>query len=59
MVIVKYTIPIRPKVVPLAVFTHSVFLIRSTLSEIFTKRCYEIQDLVVLVLNSAIIGSQS
>ena len=36
--IVKCTILIRPKVVPLAVFTHSIFLMMSTLSEILVNR---------------------
>ena len=54
--IVKCTMPIGPKVVQLAVFTHSVYLIMSTLSEIFVKCWYKVEEHVVPVSNKAIIG---
>ena len=53
---VKCTIPIGPKDVPLNVFTHSVFLMMSTLFEIFMKSWYEIQEHVVPVSNGVMIA---
>ena len=59
MFVVKWTMPIGPKIVPLAVFTLSAFLMTSTLSEIFMKSWYKIQNHVAPVLNTAMIGSKS
>ena len=59
MFIVKCAIPIGPKVVLLAVFTCSDFLIMSALSEMFVKNLYETQEHVAPVTNKAMIGPQS
>ena len=59
MSIIKGTIPIRPKVVPLVVFTHSVFHVMSTLPDIFVNRLYEIKEHVAHVSNRAVINLES
>ena len=60
MLIIKGTILIGPKeVVPLAVFTHNVFLVMSTLPAIFVNRWYNIQEHVAHVSNRAMICLQS
>ena len=59
MFIVKCTIPMEPKVVPLSVFTHSDFLTLSTLSKIFVTSWYEIEEHVAPVSNRVMTESQS
>ena len=49
MSMIKGTIPIGPEAVQLAMLTHSVFFVISTLSDIFVKRWYEIQEHVAPV----------
>ena len=58
MFIVKFTLPIAPNVVPLTVFTYSVFFMMSTLSEIFLKSWYKTEEHIAPVSNTAMIGSQ-
>ena len=46
MFIVSCTIPIGPRVVPLAVFIHSAFFIMSSVSNYFVKSWHEMLEYV-------------
>ena len=49
---------IGPKCAPLAVFTHNVFIIIFTLSDILVKSMYKMQEQVAPVSKRAVTGSQ-
>ena len=58
MSIVSDIKPIVPIVAPLAVFTHSVFFIIFTLSDILVKSWCEMHEQIAPISNRAIMGSQ-